>query len=520
MSSLFEQRLNTLQQQSTSVLAGLNHGLEREGLRITPQGRLAQTAHGPRLGSALTHPLITTDYSEALLEFITPVYQDVAEMLAALQRTQQYVYSQIEDELIWNASMPCVLGDEADIPIARYGESNSGRMKYVYRVGLAHRYGKLMQTIAGVHYNFSFPSEFWPSYQALCKDQGELQTFISDQYFALLRNFQRWGWLIPYLFGASPSLCKCFVEGRQHQLQPLGEDSVYLPYATSLRMSDLGYQSDAQSGLRICYNSLEAYVATLEQAIRTPYPDYEALGVQVDGVYRQLNPNILQIENEYYSAIRPKRSVRTSMRPTRALQTYGVEYIEVRSVDINPYLPLGVDESQLLFLDVFLSYCLLQPSAALNDEALVTLRNNHNAVVLNGRDPALQLVDDQGQSRKLTDWLQALLTDMQPVAELLAAANPESDYLGALAQQQAKLADPQTLPSARILADMQANDESFFALTMRLSQQHKQAALATALSPREQAEFAHLAETSLQRQQQIEADDSLSFEDYIAHYFA
>ncbi|PCJ29042.1 MAG: glutamate--cysteine ligase, partial [Moraxellaceae bacterium] len=292
-------------------------GIEKESLRVEPNGLLAQTPHPTALGSALTHPTITTDYSEALLEFITPTFTDVDAMLEHLEKTHRYTYQQLDNEKLWVNSMPCIMGDETNIPIAKYGSSNVGKMKHVYRHGLWHRYGRLMQTIAGIHYNVSMPDDFWPGYQKLLNNTDPLQSFISEQYFGLIRNFQRFVGLVIYLYGASPTVCGSFLKGRDHQLENFNDSTLYLPYGTSLRMSDLGYQNDAQSDLSISYNSLEEYVETLTTAIDTPHPAYEDLGTKNTNPekgteeYLQLNTNILQIENEYYGSIRPKRVANT-----------------------------------------------------------------------------------------------------------------------------------------------------------------------------------------------------------------
>ena len=161
MHSILHQRLTRLFNADPQVLLkGRLMGLEREALRVAPDGYISQVPHPAALGSALTHPLITTDYSEALLEFITPPLPDAEATLQGLDEIHRFVYPRIGDELLWSASMPCILAGEASIPIADYGRSNRGQMKHVYRRGLAWRYGRIMQVIAGIHFNFSLPDDF------------------------------------------------------------------------------------------------------------------------------------------------------------------------------------------------------------------------------------------------------------------------------------------------------------------------------------------------------------------------
>src|SRR2546425_1247774 len=300
----FKERLRAL---APAVLKSLQRGIEKESLRVRPDGALALTPHPKALGSALKHPHITTDFSEALIELITGVHTGIDACLAELKRIHQFVYRNIGDEALWGASMPCTLPDEDAIPIARYGDSNVGRAKTVYRTGLSHRYGRRMQMIAGLHYNFSLPESAWP----LAGAGGP-----NEAYFALIRNFRRHAWLLLYLFGASPAVCASFVEGRRHELRELSAGTLYLPHATSLRMGRLGYLSDAQDKLLVSYNNLESYTASLYDVLTRPYPPYERIGIRdgADG-YRQLATSLLQIENEFYSTIRPKRVIRPGERP-------------------------------------------------------------------------------------------------------------------------------------------------------------------------------------------------------------
>jgi len=359
LSELLNRRLSLLGA-NLPLLKQCLHGIERECLRVTDEGRLAQTPHPEALGSALTNEQITTDYSESLLEFITPALADPAQVLENLDEIHRFVYTKLGSEYLWSPSMPCALPAEEDIPIAEYGSSNIGKLKHVYRKGLALRYGRTMQCIAGIHYNFSLPEALWPLLRASEGSAEEARDYQSSAYIALIRNFRRYSWLLMYLFGASPTLDKGFLRGRPHQLEELDAETLFLPYATSLRMSDLGYQSNAQAGLTPCYNNLASYTDSLRKAVGTPYPPYVEVGTHVDGEWVQLNTNILQIENEYYSNIRPKRVTYTGERPIQALTSRGVQYVEVRCLDINPFLPVGIDLTEARFLDAFLLFCALE----------------------------------------------------------------------------------------------------------------------------------------------------------------
>jgi glutamate--cysteine ligase len=522
LSSQFKEQLQALAAPESLALARhIQRGIEKESLRITPDGKLSQSPHPAGLGSPLTHKSITTDYSEALLEFITPVSVDVEQSLQTLENIHRFVYREIGEEILWAASMPCIVAGDRGIPVARYGSSNIARMKTVYRYGLGHRYGRTMQAIAGVHYNFSMPFAYWEKTWLEAGQPGKLKHYISRRYLDLIRNFKRYSWLLIYLFGASPAVCASFLKGRDHHgLQPFDtqERSLYLPHSTSLRMGDLGYNSNAQKNLKICYNSLENYVDTLHRAILQTHPAYQDIPSGEDGNYQQLNDSLLQIENEFYSPIRPKRVTASGETALNALVRGGIEYIEVRCVDVSPFLPVGIDAPEIRFLDTFLLYCLLLDSPACDDSEQREQAQNLEAVVNRGREPGLELRQG-GSAIRLSLWGEQILTELAPVAELLDTAHGGSQYAATLADQQAKMADPEKTPSARILREMRERDLPFFRLVMSYSQRWAAHFSQPPPSPEVAAEFEQESRRSRQAQRDIEAADDISFEQYLHQYF-
>jgi len=496
-------------------------GLEKESLRVAAGGGIAQTPHPAALGAPLTHPYITTDYSEALLEFITPPLTPPESALRFLQDIHEFVYSKLKDELLWTTSMPCIVKGADAIPIARYGRSNPGVMKTVYRRGLGHRYGRVMQVIAGVHFNYSLPDRFWPAYQALEQDTRPLRAFTDDAYMAMIRNLQRFGWLMPYLFGASPAVCKSFLCGRPTTLDEFDETTYYLPYATSLRMGDIGYQNSREqtTGMKANYDSLEAYVRSLTWAIETPCPEYEAIGVVVDGRYEQLNANVLQIENEYYSTVRPKQVLDDNEKPSLALKRRGVRYVELRSLDVNIFHPLGVDAPQIRFLEAFMIFCLLADSPPINLHERREIDRNQGGVAHRGRDPRLHLFWN-GRERRLAQWGMEILDIMEGICELLDATAGGHAYGDALREQKAKIEDPGRTPSARMLAEMRAEGEGFYDYAKRMSLRHRDYFKGHAPDVARRRLFEEETRRSLQRQAELEAADTQPFDQYLADYFA
>jgi glutamate--cysteine ligase len=497
--SSLDERLRAL---SPARLKGIHRGIEKESLRVAPSGALAMTPHPEALGSALTNPHITTDFSESQLELITGVHAGVEACLDELTQVHQFVYRVIGDEMLWVASMPCELPSDETIPIGRYGSSNIGRAKSVYRMGLAHRYGRRMQTISGIHYNWSMPE-------------------ISNKgYFALIRNFRRHSFLLLYLFGASPAVCSSFVRDRKHELQTK-DHTLYMPHGTSLRMGRLGYQSDAQASLAVSYNSLEGYGASLQEALTRPYPPYEAIGIRnPGGEYVQLATTLLQIENEFYGTIRPKRVIFPGERPLHALRERGVEYVEVRCMDLDPFLSVGIDAKTVRFLDIFLLHCLLSESPPDTPQEIAALARNQHRTAARGREPGLRL-ERGGDEVLLTDWAAQVIEECAPIAAALDAVHGGANYRGALLATVAALQEPDTLPSARVLDSMAKHyDSSYIRFARTQSEQTKDTLLRLPFPAEVETRFTALARESIEQQKMIEEADTMPFEIYRQAYLA
>ena len=504
------------------LLCGGFKGIEKESLRIAKNGLIAQTPHPAALGSALTHPTITTDYSEALIELITPPFADIKDTLDYLHQVHGFVYEHLDHEILLGASMPCGIDGDDSIPIAEYGRSNIGRMKHVYRHGLWHRYGRTMQAIAGIHFNYSAPEPLLIALHQQERSPLILEHYTDDAYFGLIRNFQRLGWLILYLFGASPAICKNFFKSRpvlMAQFEEFDNGTLYHPYATSLRMSDIGYKSKNQANLKIDYNSLSGYVDSLSAAIATPYPDYEKIGVVVDGEYRQLNSNILQIENEFYSTIRPKQIINSGEKPTLALKRRGVRYIEMRSLDLDLFNPIGIDVEKARFIEALLLTCLLKDSPKSSDRDHQVNNANQLAVANFGRKPGLQLQKGD-QTIGLQDWAAEILASMQPTCAILDNGDTDQPYSAALAQQQLLVQNPDLTASARILDGMAQTGHPFSRYALNKSAEHARYFSLNKLDNAHTRQFDEMAKQSLVKQQELESKQQIPFDDFLTQYFA
>lgn len=500
-------------------LCNIKHGIERETLRVNEDGTIASDHHPAALGAPLTHTWITTDFSESLLEFITPPESDVTTSISQLNDIHKFTYESIGEQYLWPMSMPCFIDENTNIPIARFGSSNIARMKEVYREGLHNRYGSMMQVISGVHFNFSFPDEFWQQWCELHGEPWNKET-QSAYYFGLVRNFKRFAWIIPYLYGASPALCSSFISHKEvkHKFDKVGKGTLYMPFATSLRMSDLGYTSSAQSNLKICYNDLSTYVGSVRGAIGKKAPDYAHLTSDEKNGWQQLNDNVLQIENELYSPIRPKQVAKSLEMPTNALEDRGISYLEVRSLDVNPYSPVGIDIEQFHFLDVFLVYCLLAPSAKFDDASRPLSQQNITDVVEKGRDPAL-LLNNNGTPMLLKQWGEELTIELRKVATLLDDAKQTDVHSKAVTAQYEKFKDPSITPSGKWLKTLLDEQIDNSVLGLALAKQYKAQAQNIAYTNISHADFVAQALSSIAERKEIESQDDKDFTQFVNDYF-
>ena len=542
---LLEGALGTDGESGVTALAGRRVGLEKESLRVRPGGAMSRLDHPPALGAALTNPTITTDFSEALLEMVTPPSASSREALAHLAAIHRFILPRLPDgEHLWNTSMPCILHGSGAIRIGEYGPSHSGRMKHVYRRGLGERYGKRMQAIAGIHFNFSFPDTAWEPWRSLhAADAGytldgiafddPLVRLRTAGSFSTMRNLMRVGWLVPYLFGASPAICQSFLEpGEASELDTLNGTTRFAPHGTSLRMGNIGYRyrDDQPIDLSVRHTRFDEYLADIVGHVTTVHPPYAAEGVRDgDGEWRQLNACRLQIENEFYSTVRPKQVPERGEMPILALERRGIRYLELRSVDVSIEHPAGLDEAECAMLELLMMFAWLDDARPLDAAGLADATRNVRTVAHRGREPGLELRGPDGPVR-LADWGRAVLDALAPLAAALDAsasrdaAGRDTDggdalYTTSLAAQRAKLDDPDLTPSARVLAGVRETG-SYFEYTMRRSREQHAEILAEVPDAALETELAGGVAGSIEARAVLEAQSDGTFEDFLADYFA
>lgn len=450
--------LPVLRGRENLLVKGL-HGLEKESLRVDEEGRLAMTPHPAALGDKLTDPYITTDFSESQPEFITPPFPSPEEAVAFLEKLHDFTYEKLDNELLWPMSMPARLPAEKDIPIARYGDSPEGQMRETYRRGLALRYGKYMQTISGVHYNFSFDDGLWDLLFSRFGKGMNRQSFVNEVSMNLVRSFIRYRWLFVYLFGASP------YKDESYRCRFMARDQ---DHTISLRSSRCGYSNPAK--LPVTYNSFEQHLADLEYAVNTVHSPYTDLGLEDHGVKLQLNDHMLQLGNEYYFSIRLKPP-KPYDDMVQALRRDGVQYIEVRIFDLNPFEYSGVSVRQLYFTHLFLLFCLLTPSAPVEEKDLEIATTNQQDVALFGRNPSLYLHRD-GKSVLMTDWAAELMELLKPFAQLMDRSLNKPQYGRVLQYYRDALDDPKQLPSFRVVKGVHGRGMDFLKYGLKIAKKY------------------------------------------------
>ena len=417
----FSSRLAELKDKGFFENIEISRGIEKESLRVKDNAQLSQSNHPKELGSPLTNKFITTDFSEALIELVTPTFRSVDKVYEFLLDLHIFTASAMEsDEVLWSNSMPCFIRDESEIRIAEYGSSNIGKLKNIYRKGLRVRYGSIMQCVAGIHYNFSI-------------DDASLKFFTndlnkdtkSDIYLGLIRNFKRNFWFLLYFFGASPIFDKSFVSGRNHSIKNSNKSDLYDEYATSLRMSEVGYQSFHQKALGIKYNSLSSFIESLKKGVFEEYEVFKSLGLYDENNERQqISSGILQIENELYDSIRPKRKGPSGTRPIELLSVEGIEYVEVRGIDLSPNTLTGISKSEMRLLDVFLIHCLINESLPVSQSEYDEMNKNYEIAIHSGADLD-QKLSFNGMKSSLKHKISNISEELVIIAKELNSVDPE-----------------------------------------------------------------------------------------------
>jgi glutamate--cysteine ligase len=509
---------STIEENLFSELEGFFYdskvGFEKESLRVS-HSNISKKIHPNSLGSALCNNFITTDFSEAQLELVTLPYNDKLKGLYFLEDLHHFISCNIDDEIIWPFSMPPVIEKDEDVPIASYGLSNLGLFKKLYREGLSHRYSRQMQAISGMHFNYSVSESFWNS-QLLFLDGNSPSDIRSAAYFNMLRNIHRVNWLILYLFGASPIITKNFISNNSQELKKIDNQTFYLQYATSLRMSEFGYCNNTRNKLHVSMNSLREYVSDLDKATNTVFSEYLKIDEPKSDKSKQINSNLLQIDDEYYAIARAKSNLISEQSTTSKLRQNGVDYIELRSLDLNPYSRVGIDKETTFFIEVLLNYCFIKQEQHFTEDELKSINHNDSLVALSGRKPNLYLSQD-GKAITLKDWGKQIMESLLPIAS--AMDSNEKNYTNAVEQMREKINYSEITLSAKLLDEILSSNQSFVEFGSYIGESNKAHYLKIERSKNINWDLIEKeSEESNKRQIKLETADTKSFESFIKDY--
>ncbi|EOU1610070.1 bifunctional glutamate--cysteine ligase GshA/glutathione synthetase GshB [Clostridium perfringens] len=417
-----------------------NFGLEKENVRVTERGNLALTPHPKAFGDREKNAYIKTDFSESQLEIVTPVCNTLEEVYSFICNLNKVVSLEImkNGEFLWPQSNPPILPREEEIPIAKL----SNREDELYRENLSYKYGKKKQVISGIHYNFSFKEEFIKLLYKELKVEKDFREFKDDIYLRMARNFQKYHWLLIYLTGASPVFHESYIEEIKEEGEKLGEDSYYIKDDTSLRNSSYGYKN--KKDYYVSYNSIEEYASDIKNLVK----DKE-----------------IQSIKEYYNPIRLKSLGSEDM--LESLLHKGIDYLEVRLLDLDPLSIQGVSKETLYLVHLFMIYTLLKENKEITYKDQEEFFKNHDMVALKGRNEEV-VIHENGVPVLLKDKGREILSEMDEIVEILFSNNEE--FKNVIKRALEKINNPHDTISEKLIKDIK--EEGYINFHMRLAKEY------------------------------------------------
>jgi glutamate--cysteine ligase len=297
-------------------------------------------------------------------------------------------------------------------------------------------------------------------------------------------------------------------------LPHIDTDATYsLQYATSLRMSPLGYANNRTGNMDVSFNDLDSYLGDLRRLVSTDHPDY-LNSVETP----QINSKILQIENELYAYVRPKQPLlNNEERHITALKNRGIKYLEVRLIDINPFSPTGVTKQQLYFMRVFITYCLLSESDVFLAGEQDDIRKDNENISLYGRDNK-QKVHFRGKSMPIQDAYGFIADGLMAIATVLDSVEQDDNHIKSILHYNRMIQNMTMTPSCQLLAFMEKSNYSFHVASRKLSESHAALYKKAVHQPGALALQNAVATSSVEAKQIIESSDTVSFAKYIENY--
>ncbi|WP_343183925.1 glutamate--cysteine ligase [Buchnera aphidicola (Ceratovacuna keduensis)] len=443
------------------IFKKIYRGIERESIRIDENGNFSKKLHPKKLGSSLTHKWITTDFSENLIEFVSPKTKNINELKKFLKDIYIYTIKNLNKEMLWPLSIPPYYPkNEKIIKIAKYGNSIIGKKKELYRIGLKNRYGTYKNIISGIHYNFSFSSKFWKKYINKKKINKNM---ISKGYMHIIRNYYRFGYFISYVFGASPYISKKIKTKNKIKINKYylkeKEDILFSKWSTSLRNSKFGNYNNIKKKINIKFNSLSEYIKKVKKALNTKDKDFK----KIKNKKQQINDNIIQLENELYIQIRPKQNTKKNETQLNALEKRGIKYIEIRSLDINPFSNIGIKKYQIFFLDLFLIWCISKKSPYIKKCEMKKINKNWENICIKGKKPGQKIYINNKKKTFIKISLK-ILKKIKKIAKILDSNTNSKEYEKACNKVKKILKNKKLTYSSKILNNIKKSNIKTFGL--------------------------------------------------------
>ncbi|MCS5422092.1 MULTISPECIES: bifunctional glutamate--cysteine ligase GshA/glutathione synthetase GshB [Psychrilyobacter] len=422
-------------------LTKCNFGIEKENVRVDSSGHLAMTKHPEIFGDKLKNPYITTDFSESQVEMITPSMDTVEETYNFLESLHDMVSLELKEEYLWPQSTPPSLPAEEDIPVSIFEETCEGNRAQKYRDYLSKKYGKQKQLLSGIHYNFSFKDEFLYLLHKESKT-SDFKLFKDEIYLKISRNFFKYRWILIYLFGANPSIHGTYSRKCVDMLDEVAPDSFSYTSGNSFRNGMCGYKN--KEVFNISYNSRAEYVKDIKKLI---------------------SQEKLINEKEYYSPIRLKAKDNTNL--LKSIEEDGIEYLEVRLLDLNPMIKTGISIDQLYFVHLFLLFCLFTDEDSLTEKEIWEGNKNHELVAHYGRKTDLELFN-QGEFKFLKDLGLDIISKMEKIVEDLGIS--DLNYINTLREAVESFYDTDLLISSKIESGIR--EEGFIDFNLNLAKKY------------------------------------------------
>lgn len=349
-------------------------GIEKESLRVNENGELALTNHPKFFGDKIKNPYITVDFSESQIEMITPTESSVEKAYDFLRNIHEIVATNLKDEYLWSQSVPPILPSEELIPLGKFPQNKELEK---YREKLALKYGRKKQLLSGIHFNFSFDDEFLKELYELSKEKTSFKEFKNNIYLKISRNYFKYGWMIIYLLGASPVIHETYLQKCIDKMKKFTEDTYYFEDLVSFRNGSCGYRNEKD--FFVNYESVDKYVESLE---------------------RLIEKESISSAKEYYSPIRLK--TKNPKEILLELKNSGIEYLEFRSIDLNPFSEIGIEKADLEFLHLFILFLFLKDDEPFEEKDYFRYLKNQEILANKGNSDEFRLIccEDKNVSPK------------------------------------------------------------------------------------------------------------------------